>query len=219
MIHLSHPIILASHNAHKISEIQLAFQPLQLKVTAPPEPFDVEEDADSFKGNSLKKALEHARHWHCAAMGDDSGLEVDALNGAPGIYSARFAGKSGNEATPANNALLLEKLKNIPDPKRTAHFTCAICLVVVDPADIECFSKIKNPHIKIAEDYAAICVEGHSYGHILHQAAGTCGFGYDPLFFSDDLQKTFAEASSEEKLSVSHRGRAISALIDILKRF
>ncbi len=155
---------------------------------------DVEEDGETFAENALIKAQAVSAVCGMAALADDSGLCVDALCGAPGVHSARFAGVHGDDE--ANNKLLLERLKNAED--RRARFVCAMALVRPGKKPIVC--------------------EGESYGTILYKPRGEDGFGYDPLFLSDDLGVTFAEADAAEKNTVSHRARAISALIETLER-
>lgn len=151
---------------------------------------DVEEDGKTFLENAKIKAEEVFKIAGIPTVSDDSGLEVDALSGEPGVYSARYAGVHGDDE--ANNRLLLEKLKDVPDEKRSARFKCAIYLVMSE--DKHYFS------------------EGSAEGFILHSKKGENGFGYDPLFFSSDLKKGFAQASDEEKNSVSHRGKALRGL-------
>ncbi len=151
---------------------------------------DVEEDGTTFLENAKIKAEAVFKIAGIPTVSDDSGLEVDALFGEPGVYSARYAGVHGDDE--ANNKLLLKNLENIPDEKRSARFKCAIYLVMSED-----------------KHYFA---EGVAEGFILHEKKGENGFGYDPLFFSSDLKKGFAEASSEEKNSVSHRGKALREL-------
>ena len=128
----------------------------------------------------------------CVALADDSGLCVDALGGAPGVYSARYAGGHGDDA--ANNALLLKNLAGVPEEKRTAYFESCVAL---------CFP-----------DGRELTASGRTYGRILFFPEGDNGFGYDPLFFSDDLKKSFGTADAEEKNAVSHRARALAALAE-----
>jgi XTP/dITP diphosphohydrolase len=165
--------------------------------TVPDAP-EVVEDADSFQGNADKKARTLAMHTGRITVADDSGLVVDALDGAPGIYSARFAGVSGPEADEANNDLLLTKLGDVADANRTARFRCA--LAVVTP------------------DGRAMYSDGTVEGRIGHKRRGANGFGYDPLFLLDgDPQgRTTAEMPSAEKNAISHRGRALRSLLPIL---
>ena len=153
------------------------------------------ELGDSFAANARAKAEYFARTSGLPAVADDSGLEVFALGGEPGVRSRRWAGASGNEAEldAANNAYLLRRLAGAPEPKRGARYRCVLVLYRTPRGFPEMF-------------------EGSCAGRILEAPQGTEGFGYDPLFFSTDLGKTFGAASPEEKDAVSHRGRAFRAL-------
>lgn len=153
---------------------------------------DIEETGETFEQNALIKARYVYSRTGMAALSDDSGLCVDALGGAPGVYSARYAGGHGDDK--ANNGLLLSNLEGVE--ARTARFTSAVALVS-----------------KEGEWVATGSVEGY----IMHEAVGSGGFGYDPLFFSVELNKSFGLATPEEKNSVSHRSRALRALVDKLK--
>lgn len=139
-----------------------------------------------------KKALEISKFIKITTISDDSGLCVDALNGEPGIFSARYAGEDGNDEK--NNEKLLQNLKDVPKEKRTAHFISVVSIAFPD-GKVESFS-------------------GRADGEILFENCGDGGFGYDPLFYSYDLKKSFGVASPEEKKSVSHRGRAFRKLIE-----
>ena len=176
-------LFVATHNQHKIREISQILPGFEI---VPDDPEGVEENAPDFAGNALIKvraiAEKHKGEW---CMADDSGLEVKALGGAPGVHSARYAGEPSN--TPANNALLLKNLEGVKD--RAARFTC--CCALVDPSGEE------------------LVVHGHCPGHIAEKAAGVEGFGYDPLFIPNGYDKSFAELSAEEKNAISHRGRAL----------
>lgn len=168
------------------------FKDFPLTLEAMPEEFgDVDEDRDTFRGNAAKKALEYAEKTGGPVLADDSGLVVHALDGAPGVYSARFAGEHANHA--ANNALLLEKLAGVPKEKRGAEFVTV--MVLADPEGV------------------LLCVEGRLRGEIIESLTGTGGFGYDPLFRvnpeDDPEQRTLAEMSADEKNAISHRGRAL----------
>jgi len=189
-------LIVASNNAKKRREIAAILETLDIELVEADETtfVNVIEDADSFAGNARKKAEAFAKVNHLPALADDSGLCVDALDGAPGIYSSRYAGTDGNDD--ANNIKLLEELEGLKD--RTAHFICVLHLAFPD----------KRP---------PVTVEGRVDGEILNAAAGDSGFGYDPLFFCPQLGKTFAEASPEEKARISHRGRALCKLTEQLK--
>ncbi len=180
-------LIAATGNAHKLQEIRQILREYEI-LSAREAGFtgEVEETGKSFLENALLKARAVAHALRLPALADDSGLSVDALGGAPGIYSARYSGGGDRE----NRALLLKNLSGKED--RRAHFCCAVALVFPD-----------------GREYTA---EGRTFGTILEEERGKNGFGYDPLFFSEDLQKSFAEATEEEKNAVSHRGRALMAL-------
>ena len=158
-------------------------------------PEDVEENGSTFEENALIKARAGAKSGYIT-LADDSGIEVDALNGAPGIYSARFAGGHGDDK--ANNELLLKKLEGVPREKRTARYAVAIACVLPN-----------------GEKFT---VRGTTEGLILNAYDGEGGFGYDPLFWSTDLQKSFGRATPEEKNGVSHRGRAVRLVANELIR-
>ncbi len=193
-------LLLASGNAKKLAELQRITAPLGVEVVQPSDigglP-DVIEDGATFAANAAKKATEGARHSGLWTLADDSGLEVDALDGAPGVYSARYAGTHGDDA--ANNAKLLTELAGVPDGDRGASFVCALALARPETGEI------------VHE------VLGRTHGTILREPVGTGGFGYDPLFrFSEPgfpvTGLVFATLSAEEKGSVSHRGRALREL-------
>lgn len=175
-------IFVATHNAHKLAEIGEILKGAALVADDPA----VEETADTFAGNALIKARAvAARHPGAWTLADDSGLCVDALHGAPGVHSARYAGEPCS--TPRNNAKLLAALQGVGN--RRAAFHC--CVALVDPAGIE--------HV----------VEGVCPGRILESPSGAAGFGYDPLFVPDGHTKTFAELAGSVKNAISHRGRAL----------
>lgn len=186
-------IVLASGNKHKIKEIGEMLK--DYKVVGYKElglDFEIEEDGNTFYENALIKAKAVSKALNLPALADDSGICVDALNGMPGIYSARYAGDGIDEH---NNELLL---KNMQDQEnRTAKFVC--CMVFYKP----------NGEI--------ITATGETHGKILYEVQGENGFGYDPLFFSDDLQKCLGVATAEEKNTISHRFRALQALKNKLK--
>ena len=149
---------------------------------------DIEETGKTFEENSLLKARTISKLTGLSALADDSGICVDALNGAPGLYSARYSGNGDA----ANNQKLLEALKDVPDEKRTAYFICVAAFVRPDG-----FERVE---------------EGRFYGKILHEVVGSGGFGYDPLFQPDGLNCSSAELSAEEKDAISHRGKAMRAI-------
>jgi len=189
-------LIIASNNAHKLTEMKAILAPFFDDVQSMREAgieHETVEDGKSFMENAVKKARELAELSGCCAIADDSGLCVDALGGAPGIYSARFSGVHGDDK--ANNRLLLEKLEGVKE--RGAHYTCAIALVWPDGK------------LLTAEDYL--------YGEIAHDEKGSNGFGYDPLFLLPELGMRTAEISAEEKNRISHRGKALRALVEKLE--
>jgi len=186
-------LLIATNNAHKTAEIRAILgghfdEIFSLKEAGLD--IDVVEDGDTFEANALKKAVEALRAAEGiadAALSDDSGLMVDALGGAPGVRSARYAGEPSDPA--ANNAKLLRALDGVAN--RAARFRCALALA--------------------APDGRAWCVEGRCEGRIAHAAAGGGGFGYDPLFVPDGQARTFAELPAAEKHRLSHRGAALAA--------
>lgn len=192
-------LIIASNNAHKVSEIKAilgCFYDEILSLREAGIDMDVVEDADTFEGNALKKAREvFAVADADAVLSDDSGLMVDALGGAPGVYSARYAGEGHDDA--ANNAKLLDALKDVPGEKRTARFRTSVAL--------------------IRRGMPAVTADGSVEGVILRSPQGENGFGYDPLFYYEPLKKSFAQLTPEEKNSVSHRKRALESLCDKLR--
>lgn len=192
-------LVLASGNRGKLKELAHMLESRHIEVVSQAD-FDVvpvEETGLTFVENALLKAREAARVSGLPALGDDSGLVVDALDGRPGIYSARFAGESASDAD--NNDKLLRELADLPMERRTAHFHC--CLVLV----------------RHESDPVPIIAEGSWHGHILEAPRGDSGFGYDPLFHDRELGATAAELPMEEKARVSHRGKALAALIDRLR--
>jgi XTP/dITP diphosphohydrolase len=159
------------------------------------------ELAESFAANARRKAEHFARLSGFPTVADDSGLEVLSLGGAPGVRSRRWAGASGTagEVDAANNAELLRRLRGASEARRRARYRCVLVFLEHSGAVPEMF-------------------EGSSGGRILDAPSGTAGFGYDPLFWSDELGKTFGDATAEEKDAVSHRGRALRALVEALRR-
>ena len=185
-------IVAATTNAHKLEEIRTILSDFEIVSTADVGFHDdVEETGETFMENALLKARAVCRATGLPALGDDSGLCVDALNGAPGIYSARYSGQGMS----ANRQLLLKNLQG--QTNRAAHFNCAVALVFPD-----------------GREYTA---EGQTYGVITTEPQGENGFGYDCLFYSSELEKTFALATPAEKNAVSHRGRALQNLLTVMK--
>ncbi len=188
-------IVLASRNAKKAAEIEVLLKGVGVSVRPVsefPSATEVDEDGDSFKANAEKKASQVARqtgHW---AIGEDSGLSVDALKGAPGIYSARFSGEGATDES--NNLHLQKQLEGVADAKRGAHYTCHVALA--DP----------NGAIRLN-------VERYCNGVIIREPRGTNGFGYDPYFLIREYGKTFGELSPVVKKSISHRARAFNEFV------
>ena len=214
-------ILIATRNAHKVSEIRAilgtSFRFLTLNdFPAAPK---VIEDADTFAGNAAKKANELAR-WISEArhsslvtchfvLADDSGLEVDALDGAPGVYSARFAALDSKENSPDadNNSKLLRLLKDIPAENRTARFRCVIALTPVRSEKNESASPVCY-----ADEMETQLFDGACEGKIIFEPRGANGFGYDPLFVPDGFTKTYAELGDDVKNKLSHRAKALEKL-------
>ena len=190
-------LILATKNEHKVEEFRRILAPLGWQVipqdeVCPPD-LDIEETGKTFAENAYLKAMGIYRATGLPTVADDSGLCVDALNGAPGVYSARYAGEGHDSA--ANNAKLLREMENIPDERRTARFVCSICAVFGDDDIVQC--------------------EGACEGTIARRLHGQNGFGYDPLFMVGE--RSFAELDGPAKDAISHRGRALAALCEKLK--
>ncbi len=193
-------LVVGTRNPKKRVEILdiLGDPGLELRdLTSWPDAPEVVEDADTFEGNARKKAIELARYLKQWVLGEDSGLVVPALNGRPGIYSARYAGKQGDDA--ANNARLLAELAPLPDDRRAAYYVCTAAL-----AD--------------AEGNVRAVVEGRCHGVILREPRGNGGFGYDPLFLIPEYHQTFGELSARVKHALSHRGRALGQLRPVLRK-
>ncbi len=191
-------LVLGSGNRKKALELAALFAPIgiRLKTLADyEEALDVVEDGDTFAENAAKKAVQQARHLDQWVLAEDSGLAVDALDGAPGVYSARFSGPGATDQS--NTQLLLEKLDSIPPHKRTAHYVC---------------------HMTLCDRSGTILAESESYcaGRIVLQPRGSNGFGYDPVFEVIEYHRTFGELSAAVKACLSHRARAARQLIPSL---
>lgn len=218
--------IIATRNAHKVEEIRAIlgnrFDYLTLREF--PGVLPVIEDAPTFAGNATKKAVELAR-WLAGSgdrskvsgasfvLADDSGLEVDALNGAPGVYSARFAsldtGKEGNSSDADNNAKLLRLLQNVPAEKRTARFRCVLALTpVLEPSETNASPVCVANEAELETEV----FDGACEGRIAFTPAGGGGFGYDPLFIPTGFEKSFAELGEATKNQLSHRAKALAKL-------
>lgn len=189
-------IVVASGNKGKLREIAEIFRGAEV-VSMKEAGFvgDIEENGATFEENALIKAKAVCQALGAPALADDSGLCVDALDGAPGVYSARYAGGHGDDA--ANNALLLKNLSGKAEGERTAYFESCVALCLPDGR--------------------SFTASGRTYGKILSVPEGENGFGYDPLFFSDELGKSFGIASAEEKNAVSHRAKALAVLSEKIK--
>lgn len=187
-------IVVATGNAHKLREFSQLFPDCEV-VSQKQAGFDVEveETGKTFLENALLKARAAAKALQLPVLADDSGLCVNALGGEPGVYSARYCGWHADDQS--NRRLLLSNMAGIAD--RTAYFQSSVVLVYPDGREV--------------------VAEGRTYGRILEAEDGKGGFGYDPIFFSDDLQKSFGRATAEEKNSVSHRSRALRMLLEKLQ--
>lgn len=187
-------LVFASNNINKIKEIQ-QLVPADIQILSLKDigcEVDIPETADTIEGNAILKANYVTEHYGYACFADDSGLEIEALNGAPGVYSARYAGSQRNDNDNMNK--VLEKLQN--ETNRKANFKTVIALNINNEQHL--FTGIIN-------------------GEIIHEKRGANGFGYDPIFVAEGHQKTFAELSMEEKATISHRGKAVKQLVSFLK--
>ena len=193
-------VVVATKNKGKLKEIKQILAPMGFNVISMEEAnidMDIDETGDSFEENAMLKASAVHKLTGAIVIADDSGLETDALNGAPGIYSARYSG--ANASDDKNNEKLLIQLKDIPDEKRTARFVCAIAVVF--------------------DENRKFTVKGTVDGIINRAPAGENGFGYDPLFYIPQYGKTMAQLSSEEKNKISHRGKALEKMVVKLKEY
>lgn len=192
-------VVLATNNAHKLTEMRRMLTEADLGVEvlglgdleAYPEPAETET---TFDGNALLKARECVARTGLAAMADDSGLAVDALNQMPGVRSARWSGPDATDQS--NNALLLGQLHDVPDVRRAARFVCSMALVLPDGTE-----RLTN---------------GVMPGRLLHELRGTNGFGYDPMFVPDGGDRSYAELTAAEKDAISHRGQAVRLMVGVL---
>jgi XTP/dITP diphosphohydrolase len=192
-------IVLATHNAGKIREIEQILQPLGYSCVSVKDVLrdeqEPEETGSTFAENALIKATYYMKRTHMPCLADDSGIVVDVLQGRPGVYSARYAGEDCNDER--NNEKLIRELAHVPYEQRTSHYACVLVLVWPDGS--------------------ALTAEGTCEGIIRDTYAGTGGFGYDPLFYLPELGKTMAEVSMAEKNALSHRGKALRKLAGMLK--
>lgn len=193
-----HKLVIASANQGKLRELSALLEPLDFEAHAQSEfsvP-DVEETGTTFVENAIIKARNAAQYTGLPAIADDSGIEVDALDGAPGVYSARFSGKGASDEK--NNALLVEKLRNVAEDHRTARYRAVLV------------------YMRHAKDPSPIICEGSWEGKVVLEPRGQGGFGYDPYFYVPTHGCTGAELSAEVKNSISHRGQALKKLLDKL---
>lgn len=195
-----HQLVLASNNAGKVREIGelLADQNIDVKPQSAFDTVEVEETGLTFVENAILKARNAAAHAGLPAIADDSGLEVDALDGVPGIYSARYAGPGGDAG--ANNQKLLQALKDVPEAARTARFQCVIV------------------YMRHANDPTPVICQGSWEGRILNAPQGANGFGYDPVFFVPSDGCSAAELPAERKNTLSHRGQALRQFVLALRQ-
>lgn len=188
-------LIIASNNSHKIREIKEILSSRFEEILSLREAgisHETVEDSDTFIGNARKKAREISDISGCAALADDSGICVDALGGAPGVFSARFSGGDDED----NNTLLLKKLEGVSD--RRAHYTCAMVLAYPDGSELS--------------------AEGYFNGSITEKRIGTGGFGYDPIFMPEGLSVTVGQMTDEEKNKISHRAAALAKILDLIEK-
>jgi XTP/dITP diphosphohydrolase len=193
-------IVVGTRNRKKREEIFEILGDLSLEfadLTRWPDAPEVVENGTTFEANARKKAVELAQALGQWVLGEDSGLVVPALNGRPGVYSARYAGKQGDDD--ANNARLLAELAPLPEDRRAAYYVCTVALA--------------DPHSVVQA-----CVEGRCHGVITRELRGSGGFGYDPLFLIPEYHRTFGELSARVKHAISHRARALAQLRPILRR-
>jgi XTP/dITP diphosphohydrolase len=188
------PLVLGTHNQGKVVELCELLAPLPLTILALadfPAAIEVEETGDSFAANAALKAIEQAKVLHSWILGEDSGIAVDALAGAPGIFSARYAGPRATDEQ--NNARLLAELADVPPERRTAHYICQLAL--------------SDPEGNVRARCGAVC-----HGRIRREPVGSNGFGYDPLFEIVEYHRTFGQLGPSVKASLSHRARALGTM-------
>lgn len=193
-------LVLGTNNSKKLIELKLLLPADRIQLSSLADidgSIDVEETGTTFTENAALKATVQAKHLGRWVLAEDSGLTVDALGGRPGVYSARYAGESRDDE--ANNAKLLEELKNVPDAKRTAQFNCYMCL---------------------SDPEGNVRIETHDTcgGIIAHERSGSAGFGYDPLFIIPEYHRTFGDLNLAVKQAISHRSRALRNFIPKLLR-
>jgi XTP/dITP diphosphohydrolase len=190
-------VLLATRNAGKVAELQRILSPYEIELVGLDEVASYEpgpETEPTFRGNAIAKAREACEATGLPAVADDSGLEVDALNGMPGVLSARWAGRHGDDI--ANLELVLGQVRDLPDDRRGARFVCAAAAVLPDGREV--------------------VAEGEMRGVLLRAPVGSNGFGYDPIFRPEGESRSSAELTSDEKDAISHRGKAFRALVPLL---
>jgi XTP/dITP diphosphohydrolase len=194
-------LLIATNNPGKIVEYQDIFANLSIRLTSLSNEgitLDPAETGITFEENAILKAKAFAEASSLLTLADDSGLEIDALGGAPGIYSARY-GNTAKEDDEGRRQLVLEKMKDVPWPERTARFRCVVALAT--------------------KEGIVGTVEGKVEGFIAYEAKGQHGFGYDPIFYYPPFDRTLAQVAAEQKHEVSHRGRAARAAISLIEKF
>lgn len=199
-IDLSQGLVLGTRNAGKLRELSALLGPLGIQchsLTGFDGAVEVEETGSTFAENAALKATQQANALGLPVLAEDSGLVVDALDGRPGVYSARFAGTDGDDE--ANNRLLLTELSGVPAPRRTAHYACHMALAAADGSVVATSS-------------------GECHGRIASEPHGDGGFGYDPLFIVPEYHRSFGEIAGDVKAMISHRGRALRAMVAQLRQ-
>ena len=194
-------VLIATTNTHKIDEFRQILADLPCELVSPVDlglSVALEETGATFEQNAILKAMAYADASGLLTLADDSGLEIDALNGEPGVYSARWAGE--NVTYPQRFEILFERMRGVPSAERTARYRCAIAIASPAPLGL----------------YAV--VDGSLEGQIANEPRGTAGFGYDPIFFVPEAGRTVAEMSAEEKHRISHRGKAGRAAAEVLRQ-
>jgi XTP/dITP diphosphohydrolase len=217
-------IVLATHNRDKMKEIRAILDVPGLSLLSLddfPDAPEVEEDGSTFEENALKKARSARDFTGISAIADDSGLEVEALEGAPGIFSSRYAGANVSYAD--NNTKLLAELTGLPDEKRGARFRCCMALALVSDEGNRVYGSLLEQSEKAGIRYKlegkrvdSLVTEGRVHGRILRESRGFNGFGYDPVFEIPQLGKTLAEIGPEEKNRISHRYRALVEMRELI---
>lgn len=212
---IMHKLLIATNNKGKVKELQALLKNLNVQLVTPADihlTLDVIEDGNTYQENAGKKAIQFAQASGLISLADDSGLEVDALNGAPGLYSARYSPKP-NATDKDRRNYLLENLKDKIKPWK-AHFHATIAIAIP-----ELFWSQLARHLTVQKQASGLHIfEGNCYGEIISEERGTNGFGYDPIFLFPELNKTMSELDDEHKNRISHRGLAVMNAMKILER-